>query len=78
MFGLPLGAKGLGRHVEDVAEVGDEVLVAALGLARGVGYLRHRMAVAGRHLQDDVHRLDPRDVAGQVGADAEADVDLAT
>ena len=45
----------------------DEVLVAALGFAGGVGNLGYRLTVAGDHLDHDVHRLDARDVAGQVG-----------
>ncbi|MNG20852.1 hypothetical protein D3C84_1051440 [compost metagenome] len=62
-------------HFEDVAQVGDEVFVAALGLGCLVGNLGDRLAVAVGHFKHDVHRRHPRDVTGQVGADAEADVD---
>src|SRR5690606_15044348 len=60
---------------KDVFQVGDELFVAALGLARGIGDLRHRLTIAGGHLDDDVHRFDTGNVAGQVGADAETRVD---
>src|SRR5690606_35190296 len=62
-------------YAENVFQVADEVFVAALGLARCVGNLGDGLAVAGGHLDHDVHRLDARNVAGQLGADAEAYVD---
>src|SRR3989338_3597083 len=60
---------------EDMSEVGHEIVVVALGLAWGVGNLRHRLTVAGGHFNHDAHRLDTGNIAGQVGADAETEVD---
>src|SRR5690606_31999344 len=71
---LLMSGSSLG-NAKDVFQVMDEVLVAALGFAGGVGNLGYRLTVAGDHLDHDVHRLDARDVAGQVGADPEAYVD---
>lgn len=58
-----------------MSQVGDEIRVFAVGLAWLVGDLRHRLAVAGGHFKHDAHRFDTRNVTGEVGADAEADID---
>ena len=62
------------RHVERLAHPGQVVLVGGYDLSRRVGKLDHRLAVAFDHLDDDVDRLGAG-VVGQVGADAERDVD---
>ncbi len=46
-----------------------------MGLGGFIGNFRHRLAVAVGHLQHDAHRLHPRDIARQVGADTKADID---
>ena len=64
--------------VERLLEVADEICVPAQGLARAVGDLGDRAAVALHQLEDDVHGGDARQIAGELGADAEAGVDAAT
>ena len=58
-----------------MSQIGDEIRIFAVGLARLVGDLRHRRAVAGGHFKHDAHRFDTRNITRQVGADTEADVD---
>src|SRR3954469_19165402 len=56
--------------LEHLAQVGEESLVLAQGLAGRIGQLGHRLAIAGHQLHDDVERGDA-DIVRQVGADAE-------
>lgn len=62
-------------QLKDVFQIGNEILIPALCLARAVGNLRNRRPVAVGHLDHDVHRFHPRYVAGQPGANAEAHID---
>lgn len=61
-----------GGVVEYLPQIGQEGLVGAHRLARGIGQLGHRLAVAAGELHHDVQgRI--RGVVGQLGADAEAE-----
>ncbi len=63
--------------MEGLLEVANEVRIPAEGLARAVGNLGDRAAVALHQLEHDVHRADAGQIAGELGADAEAGVDAA-
>lgn len=64
--------------VERLFEVADKLRIPAEGLARAVGDLGNRAAIALDQLEDDVHRADTGQIAGELGADAETGVDAAT
>src|SRR5471030_592154 len=64
-----------GRYFENVSQVGDEIRVFAVSLARFIRNLCHGLTVAGGHFKHDAHRFDTRNIARQVGADAETDID---
>ncbi len=63
--------------VERLLEVADKLRIPAEGLARAVGDLGNRAAIALDQLEHDVHRADAGQVAGELGADTEAGVDAA-
>ena len=66
---------GKGRYFENVPQIGDEIRVGAVGLARFIGDLRDGLAIAGRHFKHNAHRFHTWNIAGQVGADAKAHID---
>lgn len=64
-----------GRYLKHVSQIGDEIRVLAVGLARFIADLGNGLAIAGSHFKHDAHGLDTGNVASQVGADAETDID---